>query len=196
MNRQYNKDRYDSWSIPGYVIRKNQSRGPLHGQTRRQIMYHKARDMQRKANVPKNGSCEKDGTEMQTIQSRHLLKVGQKRKIQEYDALALPIRQHLKTGDDRQRNWKIVFNKEGVQAPIRQQPDFREAKRACCRLYKEHVTGQGNQSIHPPQQRRQHPQQQCEGHEEYASSSQWQQNDELKSNQSWDYWRSSTETEQ
>ena len=58
MNRQYNKDRYDSLSIPGYVIKKNQSRGPRHGQSMRQTMYHKARDMLRKAKLPKNGSCE------------------------------------------------------------------------------------------------------------------------------------------
>ena len=58
MNRQYNKDRFDSLSIPGYVIKKNQSRGPRHGQSMRQIMYHKARDMLRKAKLPKNGSCE------------------------------------------------------------------------------------------------------------------------------------------
>ena len=54
MNRQYNKDRYDSMSIPGYVIKKNQSRGPRHGQSIRQIMYHKARDMLRKAKLPMN----------------------------------------------------------------------------------------------------------------------------------------------
>ena len=38
------------------------------------------------------------------------------------------------------------FYQEGVQAPIGQQPDFREAKRAYCRPYKEHVesTGQGS----------------------------------------------------
>ena len=36
MNRQYNKDRYDSLSIPGKVIKKNQSRGPRHGQPMRQ----------------------------------------------------------------------------------------------------------------------------------------------------------------
>ena len=58
MNRQYNKDRYDSLSSPGYVIKKNQSRGPRHGQPMRQIMYHKARDMLRKAKLPKKGSCE------------------------------------------------------------------------------------------------------------------------------------------
>ena len=64
----------------------------------------------------------------------------------------------------------IVFNKEGVQGPMRQRPDFREAKHAYRRLYKEHVesTGQGNKSIHPAQQRRQNSQQQFDEHEEHA----------------------------
>ena len=53
-----NKDRYDSLSIPGYVIKKNQARGPRHGQSMRQIMYHKGRDMLRKDKLLKNGSCE------------------------------------------------------------------------------------------------------------------------------------------
>ena len=57
-NRQLNKDRYDSLSISGNVMKKNQSRGPRHGQSMRQVMYHKARDMLRKAKLPKNGSCE------------------------------------------------------------------------------------------------------------------------------------------
>ena len=53
MNRQHNKDRYDCWSIPGYVINKNRSRGTRHGQSLRQIMYHKARVMLRRAKLPK-----------------------------------------------------------------------------------------------------------------------------------------------
>ena len=58
MNRPYNKDRFDSLSIHGYVMEKNRSRGPRHGPSMRQIMYHQARDMLRKAQIPKNGSCE------------------------------------------------------------------------------------------------------------------------------------------
>ena len=52
------------------------------------------------------------------------------------------------------------LSKGGVQGPIRQRPDFRKAKHAYRRLYKEHVesTGQGNKSIHSAQQRRQHSQ--------------------------------------
>ena len=57
MHRRYDKDRYDPLSIPGYVIKKNQSRGPRHGQSMRHTMYHKAKDMLRRAKHPKNGSC-------------------------------------------------------------------------------------------------------------------------------------------
>ena len=58
MNRKSNKDRYDSLSIPGYVIKKNQSRGPGHGQSMRQKMCHTASAMLRKAKLPKNDSRE------------------------------------------------------------------------------------------------------------------------------------------
>ena len=52
---------------------------------------------------------------------------------------------------------KLFFYKEGVEGKIRQRLDFREAKHAYRRLFKEHVesTGQVNKSIHPVQQRRQ-----------------------------------------
>ena len=79
-NLQYNKDRYDALSIPGYVIKKNQSRGPR--------MYHKARDMLRKAKLPKNGSCK------------------------QYDALALEDHSYEATSEERRRwekNWKIFY---------------------------------------------------------------------------------------
>ena len=52
-NGQLNEDRIDSLSIPGYVKKKNQFRGPRYGRSMRQTMYHKARDMLRKAKLPK-----------------------------------------------------------------------------------------------------------------------------------------------
>ena len=54
-------------------------------------------------------------------------------KIKEYDALALEDRSceaTLQERGRRQMNWTIVLNREGVHGPIRQRPDFREAKRA------------------------------------------------------------------
>ena len=110
---------------------------------------------------------------MQTIKSHCLMKVGQERKIRQYDAFALEDHFHEATSAERgrwQRNWKIVFIKEGVEGKIRQRPDFREAKHTYRRLYKKHVesTGQGNKSIHPAQQRRENSQQQFDEHAAYA----------------------------
>ena len=174
-SRQHNKDRYDSLSIPGYVIKKNQSRGPRHGQSMRQIMCHKARDMLRKDKLPKNGSCETilerwyTDADYQTSLSDE---GSTEEKIRQCDAIAMEDHSHEATPEERrrwQRNWKIVLN-NGVQGPTRQRPDFREAKHAYRRLDEEHVecTGQGNKSIHPAQQRRQNSQQQLDEHEEYA----------------------------
>ena len=75
--------------------------------TMRQVMYHKARDMFRKAKLPKKTVHAKrflsDGTQMQTIKSRSLTKVGQKRKFKsttQSPLKTIPIRQHLKKGSD------------------------------------------------------------------------------------------------
>ena len=57
-SRQFNKDRFDTLSIPGYVLKKNQSRGPRHGPSLRQTVYHEARDMLRKAKNVKKGQCQ------------------------------------------------------------------------------------------------------------------------------------------
>ena len=91
-SRQFNKDRFDMLSIPGYVMKKNHSRGARHGQSLRQTMYHKARDMLRKAENTKNGYC-------QTILERwykdaqyraNLSEHGwTEEQIRQYDALAL-----------------------------------------------------------------------------------------------------------
>ena len=160
----------------------------------------------------------KDGTEIASTARRCLKKVGQKNisgNTTNMHWKTTPMKPHLEKGDDGKKNWHIVFNKEGKQGPIRQRPDFREAKHPYRQLFKEHVesTTEGNKSIHPAQPTRHNYRQQHEGSDEYtntihprtgwkyypsassSSSSQWQQKNEWKSNQSWDYWRSSTWTE-
>ena len=105
-NRQLNEDRYDSLSIPRYAIKKNQSRGPRHGQSMRRIIYHKARDTLRKAKHPKNGSCEtilERFPQMQSIKSQCLVKVGQKRtsdSTTHLPRITIPMKLHLQRGDD------------------------------------------------------------------------------------------------
>ena len=46
----------DYTSIPGFVIKKNSSRGPKHGQSERQIMFFKAKQMLKKARQKKHGN--------------------------------------------------------------------------------------------------------------------------------------------
>ena len=92
MNRQYNKDRFDILPTHGYVTKKNQSRGPRHGQSMRQIMYHKARDMLRKTNFPKNGSCQTILERWHTDADYQMSMSDEgwtEEKIRQYDALAL-----------------------------------------------------------------------------------------------------------
>ena len=131
-------------------------------------------------------------------------------KIKEYDALALEDHSHEATParrGRRQRNWKIILNK-GVEGKMRQRSDFREVKHAYRQLYKEHAdegTVEGAKSIHLAKQTRQNSQQQFDEHEvcvytvhprtgwkyytstSSSSSSRWQEDNELRSKQSWDY---------
>ena len=60
-NRQLNKARYDVLSIPGYVIKRNPSRGAGYGPSMRQCMYFKAHDMLRKARKHKSGGYNHSG---------------------------------------------------------------------------------------------------------------------------------------
>ena len=127
-NRQLNNDRFDSLSIPRYVIKKNQSRGPRDGQSMRQTMYHKARDMFRKAKLVNNGSCETilERWFTDAVYQKSLSEGWTEEKIRQYDALALEDHSYKATPAERgrwQRNWKIVLNKWREQVPIRQQPD-------------------------------------------------------------------------
>ena len=96
-SRQFKKDRFDILSIPGYVTEKNQSRGPRHGPSLRQTLYHKARDMLRKARSAKNGHCQNRDAKYRADLSEHRLTEEQ---IRQYDALA---KLHLVKSDDGRR---------------------------------------------------------------------------------------------
>ena len=151
-SRLFNKNRFDTMSILGYVIKRNQSRGPRHGQSVRQTMNHKARDMLRKAKLPKDGSCETILVRWYREKKyrKSLSEEGwTEEKIRQHDALALEdhMKLHLKKGDDGKGTpGKLFFNK-GVQGPTRQRPHFREAKHAYRRLFREHVESTGERRM-------------------------------------------------
>ena len=107
--------------IPGYVLKKNQSRGARHGQSFRPTMYHKARDMLRKAQNAKNGHGQsilerwyKDAQYRANL-SEH---GWTEEQIRHNDALALEDHSYEATLEERRRwekNWRIVLNEKGKQ---------------------------------------------------------------------------------
>ena len=68
----------DYTSIPGFVIKKISSRGPEHGQSERQIMFFKAKEMIKKARQEKHGSHP-------TILSRWQDQEGDRRLLAEHN---------------------------------------------------------------------------------------------------------------
>ena len=105
-----------------------------------------------------------------------------------------------------EKSWNISLNAEGVQGPLNQRGDLKEAKQECKRLYDEHtaITGDGNKHVPPKQQVRQWLDQQFEGLEEYdyrleartGWRSHWQPSSDWESTWSWDSWQTSSWTEQ
>ena len=157
-NRQFNKDRFDMLSLPGYVRKKNQSRGPIiasnnvsegtryveKSQTSKEwslpnILERWYKDAKYRADLPEHGWTEE--------------------QIRQYGALALEDQSYEATPGEKRRwekNGRIVLNKEGKQGSMKQRPDFREAKQVHRQLYKEHAesTGEGIDPIHPAHQAR------------------------------------------
>ena len=68
----------------------------------------------------------------------------------QYDELALEDHSKIATPKERTRNeknWVLSLNKEGVQGPLNQRPDFVEAKRELKRLHDERTRQRRNQQF-------------------------------------------------
>ena len=89
-----------------------------HGQSMRQMMYHKARDMLRKAKLPKNGSCE-------TVLERWYTDADYQKSLsdegwteEKSDTTTQlpwrtsPTKLRLKKGDDGKRTGKLFLTKK------------------------------------------------------------------------------------
>ena len=134
---EFEQNNYDVTSIPGYVIKKNSSRGAEHGPSERQSMYYQAKQMMKKARQKKHGNHT-------TILSRwyagetyrtSLSRIGWKEKDKMlYDRIALEKLFYVATRAGRIQNskhWILTLNSEGPQEPLNQRPDFAQAKREC-----------------------------------------------------------------
>ena len=115
---EFEQNNYDVTSIPGYVIKKNSSRGAKHGPSERQKMYYQANQMLKKARHQKHGRHP-------TILSRwcasetyrnSLYAIGWREKhIMLHDRIALEKHFHVATRAERcqhSKHWILTINAE------------------------------------------------------------------------------------
>ena len=74
----FQKTNCDVTSVPGFVIKKNSSRGPKHGASETQVMFFKAKQMLRKAGQKKHGNHP-------TILSRWYEQEGYRKSLTEHN---------------------------------------------------------------------------------------------------------------
>ena len=178
-----------------------------------QNLYHKARDMLRKAQK-KQCSTFLERWYEDGFYLGSLSKLGwNEENIMEYDKIALE--DHSYTAEN---SCKLSLNAEGAHGPMDQRDVFKDAQEMCERPYRANtaITGCGNTPIRPQQQVRQRPNQQFEGHTKNvrldlihldgnimfppqcirpSSSSRWQPSN-WWSTWNWDSWDSSSWSEQ
>ena len=124
----FQKTNCDFTSIPGFVIKKNSSRGPKHGASERQIMFFKAKEMFKKARQGKHGNHP-------TIFSRWYEQEGYRKSLAEhnigekevmlFDRIALERHDCPATKAERLQNakhWILRLHADGTQKPLRQRP--------------------------------------------------------------------------
>ena len=157
----------------------------------RQCMHYKAQEMLKKARKPTNGY--RNILDRWFYDDKHrksLPDIGwtEEGSIQ-YDIIALEDHSYTATKEEGSRNeksWTLSLNAEGVQEPLNQRSDSKEAKQTCTRLYHEYtaIAGSGNKPVPPERQVRQRRDQQLEGLDEYDYR--------LEASTGWRYFPSST----
>ena len=152
----------DFTSIPGFANKKNSTRGPKHGQSERQIMFCKAKEMLKKARQSKHGSHP-------TILSRWYAQeeyrnslaehnIGEK-EIMLHDRIALERHDCTATRAELLQNakhWVLRLNADGPQKPLRQRQEFAVASKQCLKMQDAHLaeTRQSLRPIRPEHQQR------------------------------------------
>ena len=218
----------DSWTridttscqFPATLLKKNPMHWARHGPSMWQYMNNETHEMLKKAR--KRGYKNILDRWNNDKYSISLSDIGwTEEQIIQYDEIALEDHSNVATkqeGSRKEKSLKLSLNAEGIQGPLKQRCDFKEAKQTCKRLYHEYtaITGSGNKPILPERQVRQRRDQQCEGLEEYnyrleastgwryypsstthsSSSPRGQPSSDLWSTWSWESWKSSSWTEQ
>ena len=165
----------DFASIPGFVIKKNSSRGPNHGASERQVMFFNAKEMLKRGRQEKHGSHP-------TILSRWYAQekyrdslakhdIGEK-EVMLFDRIALERDDNTATKAERLQNakhWILRLNADGHQKLLRQRPQFAVALKQCLKMQDAHLpeTQQSLRPIRPEHQQRQRQDQQFDGGENF-----------------------------
>ena len=123
--KELDKNNYDVSSIPGYVIKKNSSRGAKYGSSEQQRMYYKAKEMLLKDLQEKKGT---DAIHPYFARWNNDYKYRKsssdigwtEEHIMLHDIIALENHSYVATQAERIRNsthWILTLNKEGAQQP-------------------------------------------------------------------------------
>ena len=165
----------DCTSIPDFVIKKNSTRGAKHGQSQRQIMFFKAKEMLKKARQAKHGGHP-------TILSRWYAEESYRCSLAEhnigerevilYDRIALERYDYTATRAERlqkAKHWVLRLNADGPKKTLRQRSEFVGALKHSLKMQDAHLaeTKQTMIPIHPQHQQRQRQNKQFEGGENF-----------------------------
>ena len=134
------KTNCDFTSIPGFVIKKNSSRGRKHGASERQVMFNKANQLHKKARQSKHGNHP-------TILSRWYEQEGYRKSLAEhsigekevmlFERIVLAKHDYTATKAERLQNakhWILRLNGDAPRKPLRQRPEFAVALKQCLKM--------------------------------------------------------------
>ena len=144
----------DFTSIPSFVIKKNSRRGPKHGVSERQVMFHRAKQMLKKARQAKHGNhptklsrwYEQEGYRKSLAEHN----IGEK-ELMLFDRIALERHDYTATRAERLQNakhWILRLIADGPQKPLRKRQDFADALKQCLYMQDAHLA-ETQQSLRP-----------------------------------------------
>ena len=137
----------DCSSIPGFIIKKNSTRGPKHGQSERQIMFFRSKEMLKKARQPKHGNhptiLARWHAETRYRDSLAEHTVGEK-EVMLYDRIALERHDCTAARAERLQNaihWVLRLNADGPQKPLRRRTatTFFRCIKKCLKMQDAHL---------------------------------------------------------
>ena len=144
----------------------------MHGQSERQMRFHKAAEMLRKAKTRGYPTILSRWEGEENYRSSLATERFREEDIWNFYQLALEKHDYIATRSERLRysqQWVLSKNSDGKHLPRHLCPERAAAQRECQRLRDEFMANskESYKPVHPSKQQRQNPYQQFEGSEEY-----------------------------